>query len=157
MSDIIYVSHGVVFVYDRAEKEPCSDWTQAHVDQGFARRARTATISTLAEDARAQVRRVLRGDAQHSDEAIEFSLLTETGLVAIGGIDAADAVIWQGAPGWVRVNLGQHMDQDTDGDERDLELTVWVERDSQERPTIVRRGGTWLAGPFIETATPARY
>lgn len=49
MTARVYFSHGIVFLFDSAERSPGSDWTEAHGTQGFARRPAAVTIGTLIE------------------------------------------------------------------------------------------------------------
>lgn len=45
----IEVSYGQLAIFPSAERQPFNDWTQQHVDQGFAWRPRCASFRTLCE------------------------------------------------------------------------------------------------------------
>lgn len=74
-------------VYDQSVQLPSCDWTDAHFDQGFARRESAASFRTLEDFGRADVRVMCGPYSPHASyrRVISTPFLIETGRVVIGG------------------------------------------------------------------------
>lgn len=149
----IYFSHGMVFLYDSTEPVPGNAWTDDHASQGFARRPTAANVGTLIEDGCVSVD---EGSSELLDKCVRVvavSIRSDSGTIAMSGVDPEDHVLWRGRPGWVRVTVGQ-----TPGDEeQELQIFFVIEEAAKDEPTRVRENGEWTRHDFIETAEPARY
>jgi len=65
----------------------------------------------------------------------------------VGTEDAEQHVVYRGAPGWVRLTIGQRATG-----EDDLQVHVLAEPAADDEPTRVRRRGAWLADDLLETS-----
>ncbi len=153
MKTRIYFSHGMVFVYDSAERAPGNAWTEEHSSQGFARRPTAANVATLIEDGCVDVEIGSPELLDKSERVVALSIRSDSGAIAMSGTDPKDYVLWKGRPGWVRVTIGQ-----TSGsDEQAIRLLFVAEEAAKEEPTRVREDGEWIRRDFIETAEAATY
>ena len=149
----IYLSHGTLFVNDSAESAPGNDWTDEHSLQGFARRPTAANVATLIEYGCVDVE---DGSPEHLDECervVAVSVRSDSGMIAMSGVDGESYELWKGRPGWVRVTIGQRRG----ATELGLEVYVAAEESAKEESTRVRERGEWLRREFVETAQAARY
>ena len=149
----IYFSHGMVFVYDSAEAAPGNDWTDEHSLQGFARRPTTANVATLIEFGCAHVHFGSHEELEKCDRVVAVSVCSESGAIAMSGVDPEDHVVWRGRPGWVRVSIGQTSNPDS----RELRLIFVAEEAARDEPSAVREHGDWLRREFVESADTATY
>lgn len=149
----IFVSHGIIFLYDTSEKAPGNDWTEQHQEQGFARRASAINVSTLVENAWARLSQGASDEMSGCERIVSCSLFSTSGTVGFSSVDPGGPVIWRGHPGWVRITLGQSYSHE--GEE--LEFVYFAEEAVAEEPTRIFKDGAWASGAFIETADAARY
>lgn len=149
----IYFSHGMVFLYDSAERAPGNAWTDEHASQGFARRPTAANVATLVEDGCVDVEECSPELLDKCKRIVAVSIRSDSGAIAMSGVDPEDNVVWKGRSGWVRVSVGQ-----THGaNEDELRLYFVAEEAVNEEPTRVRENGDWILRAFVETAEAARY
>jgi hypothetical protein len=154
MDTPIYFSHGLVFAYDTGEKAPGNDWTDAHVQQCFARRPTAANIATLENYGRATLERGTSESLDSCERVVSVSVRSESGIVALSGVDpGSECVLWKGRPGWVRVTIGQKRGPT----ELELRLLFLAEETSRDEASKVKEHGKWLEGPFVEEAEQARF
>ncbi len=123
--DRMYFSYSQFFVFDRSVKFPAVAWTQAHIEQGFARREANAAFSTLLEYGHAEVT-VRVGPFASSDgyqRVVEVPLAVPSGVVVVAGPEEfEDDRIVQLTPGPYRLTVAQSViDADT------AVIDVWFE------------------------------
>ena len=92
LSPGLYFSYGQFFVYDKSVHMPACDWTDAHSDQGFARRRCTVAFGTLLEFGDADIK-IHRGPYQHRgryERVIAVPFLVASGRVNVDGPEETD-------------------------------------------------------------------
>lgn len=82
-------------VYDGAINDPGSDWTEAHVRQGFARRERAVCMGTLLEFGTAAVSVLTNGplDLEKYHRVIAVTLTTESGWFRVRGPESLEEAL----------------------------------------------------------------
>jgi hypothetical protein len=88
----LYFSYSQFMVFDQSELLPGCDWSEAHSDQGFARRESTVCFGTLLEFGHAVVAVTLGGYLPDDDyvRVIEVPFRCVSGKVIIEGPEETD-------------------------------------------------------------------
>lgn len=83
----IYFSYGFFMVYDSADDNPVFDWTDAHVQQGFARSDTAVCFQSFVEFGDAEVRVFKTGYQRQPDHvrAIQVPIQFTSGSVGVEG------------------------------------------------------------------------
>ena len=109
-------AYGQILVFDQAETEPGSIWTDLHVAQGFVRRERVLAIGTLLAAGEATLK--LYTGALESfdsyDRVVAIPLQVDTGVICVEGPDEYPIERFvELTPGYVRVVAAQRVLSDT--------------------------------------------
>src|SRR6185295_13222807 len=83
----LYFSYGQFMIYDQCVEVPGCDWTQDHVDQGFARRDSTICVGALFEFgyADATVWFCAYEQSEEDERVIEVPFTVQSGKVVVEG------------------------------------------------------------------------
>ena len=111
----MYFSFKQFFVFDRSVKLPACSWTQAHYDQGFARRTSNAAFSTLLEFGHADVAVCMRayGPSGAYQRVIEIPLEIPSGVAVVAGPEEFDDErVVQLERGHYRLTVAQSVEDD---------------------------------------------
>ena len=107
----IYFSYNQFLVFDRAVKLPGCDWTEAHVQQGFARRAQTVGFRTMLEFGHGDVCVYLAPYEQLTEHqrVIEIPLEISSGEAVICGPEEPDEQVVKMQKGHYRLVAAQRI------------------------------------------------
>ena len=152
----IYFSYGQLLVFDSAETSPGSVWTDAHYQQGFAKRARTVAFGTIEEAGTALLTvskgqpRLVRDDAR----AVSVVLEVESGKLNIEGPEEYPVERLIPLPaGRYRVSLAQRREVETDR----LLFFLFVELEAGDTKSHILKADATIirSGDLIEDAQVA--
>ncbi|WP_394840666.1 NucA/NucB deoxyribonuclease domain-containing protein [Pendulispora brunnea] len=124
LSRRMYFSYNQFMIFDSGEKQPGSDWTDEHVQQGFIRRAHTVSFGTICEFGDAELRVFCRAFEHISnyDRAIEVPLHVVSGRISIEGPEEDERPGVDLAEGHYRITVAQRLVK-----EEHEEIDVFIE------------------------------
>ena len=132
----IALSHFALFIHD-AHAWPAEGVTLKDFDQGFARVPSSVTLVAPLEDGWATLEFVSKERVSKCPYAFEVSVRADSGTLVMSGVDGERHVIWSGSPGWVRVDVGQMVDDDGES----LHVLVRAVAAPAEAPTLAKVNG----------------
>jgi hypothetical protein len=152
--EIVRFSYHQVVVFDDSESVPGSLWNDEHWNQGFARREKTVSFSTLEQAGKATLK-VLLGwpdDLQTAERVVAVPLQVPSGTLHIEGPEeypTSRAVSVE--PGIYMVALAQRTDETGR-----LTFELFLDKRTENRSRILKADGALNpAEPLLETAEPA--
>jgi hypothetical protein len=162
MSGIVYVSHGLLFVYDPSVAEPGCEWSNIHESQGFARRMDCVNFACPLQDAKLSlsISREAFGLADWMARATAVSVFSSSARLRIDSVgDSEENALFVdlGRQGWQRVTFAVGAEAD---EERVLRGSVFAIPDTEERPSEILKADAWIANapvPLVEVASVAPY
>ncbi len=145
-------SYSQFFIYDSAVKLPGCDWTEAHSNQGFARRKGVINVGTLLEFGSASVSLSsdVNIDLEKYDRVIMVPITSESGCLLLNGVeeDNVDRKIKLDV-GFYNVTIAQKEISETEE-----VIDIFIEKLNQENQTskiLLAESKLNFVGELIET------
>jgi hypothetical protein len=114
-------SHGQLLIYDASVSKPCLEWTETHVDQGFARRTSALCLSMILDAGDADVTAYLGPyvPSPSHQRAVAVPFHSPTGRVIVEGmiVEIYCARVLFVQPGHYRLTAAQQVVGDINDEE----------------------------------------